>query len=285
MIRNWKQYTQNLIKRGEIYINPVFLKSWIKEINEMNRNKLGKPYLYPNSMIEYLAILHCKGFDFRSLQGILQVLSKKLINFPVICYTQIQRRISKLKIIFNTNSNNVGIDGSGFKVNNYGDWIRKKWNVQRGWIKVVIMGNVNGKIVAVRVGSEKLSELSSARGMLRKNKVKKVYLDGLHDSRKTFNLCDKLNIEPIIKIKKGSTTKSKSSPLRRKCVIEFQKLGYEKWSKDKQYGLRWPATEGIFSAVKRIFGEELRCRKKKNMYKEAKRKFWAYNKLLELGLT
>ena len=47
--------------------------------------------------------------------------------------------------------------------------------------------------------------------------------------------------------------------------------------------MRWPASEGIFSANKRIFGEYARATKKKNMYKEIRLKFWAYNKLKEIG--
>ena len=50
---------------------------------------------------------------------------------------------------------------------------------------------------------------------------------------------------------------------------------------EDRYGLRWPCTEGIFSSVKRIFGECIRSTGKRNMYHEAKIKFWAYNLLLE----
>jgi len=54
------------------------------------------------------------------------------------------------------------------------------------------------------------------------------------------------------------------------------------WLKKKGYGLRWPASEGIFSANKRIFGEVVRAKKKRNMYHEVRLKFWAYNKLEEV---
>ena len=43
--------------------------------------------------------------------------------------------------------------------------------------------------------------------------------------------------------------------------------------------MRWPATEGIFSAVKRIFGENVQSHTKTNMYQEARLKFWAYQQL------
>ena len=51
----------------------------------------------------------------------------------------------------------------------------------------------------------------------------------------------------------------------------------------KEYGLRWPSTEGIISAVKRIFDECVKSHKKRNMYHGAKLKFWAYQKLRDLA--
>ena len=36
---------------------------------------------------------------------------------------------------------------------------------------------------------------------------------------------------------------------------EPQRLGYEKRAEGNQHGMRWPGTEGIFSAMKRKFGE------------------------------
>ena len=82
--RNWKEYNNKLIKRGEFYINLVFLDTWLLETKEINKDKEGSPYLYPNSLIEFLGILHVKSFDYRALQGIVNALSSKFDNFPVI---------------------------------------------------------------------------------------------------------------------------------------------------------------------------------------------------------
>jgi len=283
--RNWKEYNNKLIQRGEFYINPRFLSTWNHEIREMNHNKEGNPYLYPNSMIEFLAILHVKSFDYRALEGILNALSPKFNNFPAISYTQICRRINRLDANFDEDGNNLiaGVDGSGIKVSNRGDWMRKKWKVKKGWIKVVLLGDSKGKIVDVRVGNENLNEGKSSRGMLRKNrkKIKKLLGDGLHDCKDTFNLCDDLGIEPVIKIRKNANKKSTGCRLRKEKLKEYLRLGHNKWVKEKGYGLRWVCTEGIFSSVKRIFGEYVRSTKKRNMYHEAKLKFWAYNLLLD----
>ena len=162
--RNWKLYNQKLVKRGEFYINPRFLSTWSNEIKDMNYKKEGNPYLYPNSMIEFLAILHAKAFDYRALQGIMSALSPKFNNFPIISYTQICRRTNDIAPEFKIEDDNliVGVDGSGIKVSNRGDWMRKKWDVRKGWIKVVVLGDTKGRVVDIRVGNEDLDERKSS---------------------------------------------------------------------------------------------------------------------------
>lgn len=276
--RDWKAYNEKLVKRGEFYINPRFLTTWLDELEEMNAGKVGQPYMYPGSMIEFLGVLKSKGFDYRSLEGIMHALSKRIKNFPIISYSQIRRRIKQLPLNFQAKSKNLvtGTDGSGLKVSNRGEWIRQKWAVRRGWVKVVILGDTEGNIVDIRVGDEDLDENEASRGMLRNNakNIDKNLADGLHDSEDNFNLYDKLGIEPGIKIRENAVGGGLGP--RPKAVREYQEKGYKQWAKDKNYGFRWPATEGIFSAVKRIFGEELTSHKKRNLYHEARLKFWSY---------
>ena len=73
--RNWSKYNEELIMRGYFYFNPEFLSKWNEEIEQMNAGKVGEPYLYPESMIKFLAVLHCK-FDFRGLEGFMRWLSE-----------------------------------------------------------------------------------------------------------------------------------------------------------------------------------------------------------------
>ena len=282
--RNWKEYNTKLVKRGEYYINPRFLETWLNEIKELNAGKVGQPFLYPTSLIEFLAILKAKAFDLRALEGIVKALSKRLGDFPVISFSQIRRRIKKLPLDFKAKGKHLvtGTDGTGLKVTNRGEWIRQKWQIRRGWVKVVILGDTKGNIVDIRVGNEDLDENKASRGMLRKNtsNIDKNLADGLHDCEDNFNLYDKLNIEPGIKIRKNANP-SGMAP-RPYAVQKYQEKGYEQWAEDISYGFRWVATEGIFSAVKTIFGEVLSSHTKRNLYHEAKLKFWAYQTIKDV---
>src|SRR3989338_5939812 len=149
--RNWKKYNEELVMRGYFYVNPRFLETWNEEIEQMNAGKVGQPYLYPESMIKFLAVLHCKSFDYRALEGFMKALSESWkYLFPVIDYSQISRRVNALDVDFGLLEEDmdeyllVGVDGSGEKVSNRGEWMRQQWKVRRGWIKVVIM-DVQGK--------------------------------------------------------------------------------------------------------------------------------------------
>ena len=86
-------------------------------------------------------------------------------------------------------------------------------------------------------------------------------------------------IESAVKIGKNAVIDPGGSVRRNIEVRKFQELGYESWAREKEYGKRWLGTEGVISAVKRCFGERVRSKKEKNMIKEAKRKFWAYEKI------
>jgi len=291
--RNWKEYNKELVKRGYFYFNPEFLSVWNKEISKMNSGKIGQPYLYPESMIRFLAVLHCK-FDFRALEGFMSWLSENYkYKFPVINYSQICRRYNKLKISFEVMKEDlgkyleVGIDGSGEKSTKRGGWMREKWKVKKGWIKVVIMGvkGKNGKYVMdIQVGTEILDERKVGMNMIKRNQknIGILYEDGLHDTKKNFELCNKYGIATAIKIRENASLTTRGGSARKQEVLIYKSMPYEEWSREKHYGQRWPLTEGIFSGCKRIMGEYVSATKKKNMYHEVKVKFWSYNQLVGL---
>lgn len=286
--RDWAETNEKYVQIGYFYFNPAFLLTWNDELAKMNAGKVGQPYLYPESMIKFLAVLHCK-FDFRGLEGFMKWLSEiNKFQFPVIDYSQICRRYNALDIDFGVLEEDmkeylhVGVDGSGEKSTKRGGWMREQWKVKKGWIKVVIMGceNKEGKkyTIDIRVGNENLDERAAARGMVRKNKdnIDVLFADGLHENEAMFDLCEKYDIPTAIKLRDNCSVKTKS-PRRKREVRIYKSMPYEEWSREKGYGQRWPLTEGIFSGCKRTMGEYVSATKKRNMYHEVKVKFWAYN--------
>lgn len=277
--RDWKDYNKKLVARGEFMLDLSWLDSWLEEVKQLNLCKVGQPFLYPDCLVRFLAMLRAKGFAYRELSGLLEALSKRLGPFPVMSFSQVRRRILSMGLSFASLPKDaiIGIDGTGLKVSNRGEWIRHKWAVKKGWVKVVLMGTITGDVIDVIVGDETLDERKSARELLKKHQPKQALLDGLHDVKETYNLCEKQGITLTVPARKNA--RSRGLNPRAYAVREQKKVGRDAWRDKYKYGHRWVATEGEFSAVKRIFGENLASHKEENLYKEAKIKFWAYQQL------
>ena len=295
--RDWRAYNESLVKRGELYLTFNFLESWQKDVDELNRGKLGRKYESPWSFIEFMMLIHVIfGLPYRQLEGFLRKVSEFVPQIKPTDYTTILRRGTKLQINLSDTisaSNEpvvIAVDSSGIKVTNRGEWMRETWKIRRGWIKVQIAVNVKTKeIVSIEVTDETVSDgakfgplVDQAETNLQDAKIDEVLADGGYDSRDNFNHLQDKGIRPIIKTRSNSSTKPKGSPLRARAVREMREIGYQRWKDKNRYGRRW-AVETAFSAVKRIAGEYVSATKTANMLQEAKLKFAFYNILINLS--
>jgi len=89
--------------------------------------------------------------------------------------------------------------------------------------------------------------------------------------------------ESAVKIRKNTSTyRRRGSRRRRQEVRKYMKMGYKTWAKDTKYWLKW-TIEGIFSSVKRKFGEGLRVRTPIGLIAEAMQKMWIYDEMVSHG--
>jgi len=112
--------------------------------------------------------------------------------------------------------------------------------------------------------------------------VIRVLADGAYDHKDIFSRLEKDHINSGIKIRENAATKSGGSPYRAECSREKQKLGYRAWADKRKYGKRW-AVEGVFSSVKRIFGETVRASSIDRMTREVLMKFQFYQLIVNFG--
>lgn len=290
--RNWLITNERLVKRGEYLLDTDFVSKWTEELNKMNFGKRGALYQFPNSLIELQAVWHAKKIPFRMVEGITRKLSAigKVPDYND--YSTVNRRVNKLACRLDLpTSDNIIIfsDGTGLQAVDGGEYLRHKYGKKnRRWIQVVILGDSKSKEpVSFEVNIIQDSELDSAKRQLAELKNKKVHIrcfggDGSYDEIALWNQLVYDKIEPIIKPDKNAVVPSGSRE-RDKNVEERNLLGYDIWSREHIYGHRWPATEGIFSAVKRIFGEQVHAKSELGMIQEAKIKFWAYQKIKRYG--
>ncbi|WP_052322780.1 IS5-like element ISMeco1 family transposase [Methanocella conradii] len=290
--RDWKEYNEELVRRGELYLSLDFLERWGEEVRKMNEGKRGRPFRFPEAFVEWMALLHVWFFmPFRQMEGFLRALSQHAPLEPAD-YTTLFKRIKGLKLDLSStivagSDVVIAVDSTGIRVTNRGEWMREKWNNHRGWIKVHLSVDVESKqILGLEITNEEVGDADMFPSLLEQSKanskgVIKVLADGAYDDRHAFNLLKKGGIESGIKTRSNASTKSHGSLYRAQCVRERQNLGYKEWSKKKGYGKRW-GVEGVISVVKRIFGETVRAASIQGMYREMRTKLLAYNILLNM---
>ena len=290
--RNWPAYNEQLVRRGEYLLDCEFVLRWDEELRAMNLHKRGAPYRFPNSVIELQAVWHAKRIPYRMIEGVTRQLAF-LQNLPDYNdFSTANRRVNKLacKLVL-PSSNNLALfsDGTGLRVIDSGEYLREKYGKKnRRWIQVIILGDPDTKEpVSFEVNLIQGSELESAKKQLGDMRDAKVPIksfggDGTYDEISLWNWLEYYGIEPILKPDKNAIIPS-GSRARDRNVAERNAVGFDLWSREHGYGHRWTATEGIFSAVKRIFGEEIHAKTDEGMIQEAKIKFWAYQRIKRYG--
>jgi hypothetical protein len=289
---NWPSYNQSLIRRGEILLGFDVIDNWDTELKEMNKDKIGEPFHYPNTFL--LLLGYAKVYfhlPYRQTEGIAQGHAKgKVPSIPH--YTTINRRINRLNIkvedvITEGSKDNyiiIAIDSTGIKITNRGQWIRDKWNIKKGYLKIHIAVNVKSKkIISMNVTDEHVHDSKVLPKLVEDVKnsknitvVGKVFADGAYDSNAVFECLADNGILPCIKVRRNARVKKANNIFRNLSVIS-QKNDLQIWKDSVSYGKRWIA-ETVFSSIKRIFGEYVYSVKFENMVKEMMLKASLYNK-------
>jgi len=183
---------------------------------------------------------------YRQMEGFTRKLSLFVPGLRSADYTTLFRRIRNLDLSLQVNPELllrdvvVAVDSTGIKVTNRGEWMREKWRVRRGWIKVHTMIDVEtGQILGLEVTDESVQD--------------------------------------------DASTRSRGSAYRAECVrMKRNSGGYRPWAEETGYGQRWKI-EGVYSAVKRIFGESVQSSSREGMMRELMMKFQCYNMLVAMS--
>ena len=291
-LRDWKGYNEALVKRGLIFIDLDFVASWSRELKAMNDGKEGGRYRYPESFIKLLAIVHAYVLPYRQLEGFMRGLSAHVEGLKAPDYTTIWWRVAKMKVDVAQNVQldkdvTIAVDSSGIKVSNRGEWIHKKWRLQRGFIKVHIAVDVKTKqILAIEVTKEDVGDGKMFGRLVRSSTdlagVRRVIGDGAYDSKANFHLAAELGVEPLIRVRRNASVKADGCMPRKFAVV--QQLGNDGWRREKGYGYRW-MVESAFSCLKRTFGEFICAVKWPNIVRELLLKASIYNLFMKMNLN
>jgi hypothetical protein len=290
-LRDWKVVNERLVVRGEFLLDLDWAKKWYKELKEMNKGKKGHPYEFPESLIEFQAVLN-QWVNYRGIEGI----TRKIESYDLVPkhndYSSAFRRIKRMNAEIGRpekRNQSATTDGSGIKMNNASEYREQKYGrkKQKKYVKVTITANPFTKDLLdcdVHLEGDGPSEPEIAMSHLEELvkegfSIDKFWGDGSFDVKELFNLLQKYRIASAIKIRENASDKSDGSMRRAREVREYKEKGYEAWARNKHYGRRWAGSEVIFSAVKGIFGDKTRAKEIPNMIKEVKRRFWAYQRM------
>lgn len=285
--RDWPTTNEELVKVGEYLLDMALIKGWDNELALMNAGKVGAKYKFPTSLIELQSVWHAKSFPFRWIEGMTRRLCR-IGQIPAYNdYSTINRRTNQLDYILDVpEGENIAVfsDGTGLQAVAGGEYLREKYGKKnRRWVQIVILGDpVTKEPVSYEVNIIQESEPDSAQHQLAELLKSDVNItsfggDGAFDKMELWDFLQDQGIPPIIKPDKNALDDT-DNDIRNKHAKE-RKKSYKRWAKKHGYGMRWPATEGIFSAIKRIFGETLRATSEIGMIKEASAKIWAYQKI------
>ena len=98
--KNWSEYNESLVRRGEVLFDSGFLQNWRAELKKMNEGKEGPHCRYPNSLISLLATVHACLLPYRQLEGFQRMMSVLIKRLQKIVpdFTTIWWRVKKMKI-------------------------------------------------------------------------------------------------------------------------------------------------------------------------------------------
>ena len=82
----WSIYNQSLVRRGEILLGFDVINNWDTELKEINKDKIGEPFHYPNTF-RLILLGYTKAYfhlPYKQTEGIAQGHAKgKVPSFPI----------------------------------------------------------------------------------------------------------------------------------------------------------------------------------------------------------
>lgn len=294
--RDWPAYNDQLVRRGELLIDLDWLAGWEVELDEMNEGKEGRPYAYPDSLMDFVAALRqAFRLPWRQGEGLLrslfQVLGPLHPHLAAPDYTVLWRRAASRVLELSVDLEGdlvIAVDSSGIKVTNRGEWIRRfhPQGPARGFLKPHLAVDTASKVVlATEVTDERTGDggllpdlVEAAREAVPRARIRRVLADGAYDTKDNFAFLEEGGIEAGIWMRYGGQ-KAKGLSDRAFAARELRRLGEDGWKAATRYGQRW-ACEQAFSAVKRIFGEHVMARRQDLMVAEVLTKVALYNRML-----
>ena len=300
-VRNWKEYNEELVKRGSIFF-------WIEQSAEDNWNnppktgKRGRPELYSDIAIETcLTLKYVFRLNLRATEGFINslfLLMKVSLSSPD--YSTLSLRETTLSVTIHAGKErdanetlHIVVDSSGAKVYGEGEWkVRQHgWSKRRTWRKFHLgIDEKTGEIKAAEVTGNATADSAMLAPLLHQipNPIDQVSADGAYDKRTCYDTLDELGIIAAIPPQKNANIwrhgNSGGSPFARdENLRRIRTIGRWQWKEEIGYHRRSIAENAMFR-FKTIFGGVISARTFLNQRGEVLLKCKILNKMAWGGM-
>ncbi|MCK4814519.1 hypothetical protein KA005_02015, partial [bacterium] len=96
--RHWPMYNEQLVKRGEYFLDLDWVCDWDRELGIMNEDKVGSPFVFPESLIHLQGVWHTHQIPYRLIEGITRQLYAVAQLPSYNSYSTVNRRVNKLDL-------------------------------------------------------------------------------------------------------------------------------------------------------------------------------------------
>jgi Transposase DDE domain len=295
-VRNWKDYNQSLINRGNltVWVDDSAIEAW--HAVEASGRK-GRICTYSDEAIECaLTLRSLLSFPLRQTQGFIIGLFKMLgLKLSVPTYSTLSRRGESLEVEIPrlnwTRPINVLIDASGLKVFGEGEWKMRTHgkDKRRTWRKIHIgIDRESQEIVAVTLTESNVHDSKETAALLSQiESVASVTGDKGYDNRNAHDPIAAKGAKAIIPPRSGAALKLKNLTWgdveRNRLVRENHLLGKNAWKTGSGYTKR-VLVETAFCRYKKIIGPMLHSKKLSTQKTEVRLACKILNKRTHLGM-
>ena len=297
-VRNWKQYNESLVRRGDItlWLDEAALAAWEHTNDEVKR---GRPFVYSDTAIECLLMLReLFRLPYRQTEGLGRALVQLMnVEIPIPDFTSLAKRAAKLKVSLDVASTagpiHIVVDSTGLKVVGAGEWRSAAYQTpkRKTWRKLHLSINPDTQeIVAETLTSNKCGDVSQVPELLDQisSPVAKLYGDGAYDHWRLYDQLHRAAIEPVIPPRRKASIKQhgnyKAEPLPRdEAIRSIRRIGRQQWKEEIGYHRRSLVETSMFR-LKQAFGNQLKNKGFENQQTEARLRCKLLNQFTQLGL-
>jgi transposase len=291
-VRNWAEYDQALVRRGDltIWFTPEAISAWQPPAEGLR----GGQRRYSDVAIETALTLRVLfRLAWRQTEGLLGSIFKLLgLDLSAPDHTTLSRRAAGLRVElrrFHTNEPvHLIVDATGLGIVGQGQWAAAKWGERGrcGWKKLHIAVDESGRVLAAELSDRNVGDAEVLPGLVDQvhGSIRRLTADGGYDTREVYAAAVARGASVIVPPRRDAVvTGEPVFEQRDRHVERIAEIGRKRWRVEAGQHAQARA-ENTFSRYKRLFGSRLRARGETAQRNEALTGCRVLNRIAELGM-